>query len=234
MKVLIIVPAYNEENNIEAVIADIQKHFPTGDILVVNDCSTDCTPIILQKLGVRHLDLSANLGIGGAVQAGYKYALKHGYDIAVQFDGDGQHSAEYLLALIKPLEEGKANVAIGSRFVEKQGFQSSAARRTGIGFLSTVIRLLSGVIVKDVTSGMRAVDRKMIECYADEYAQDYPEPEAILQAGIQGAKIVEVPVQMRERASGKSSITAFKSVYYMVKVSLSMLISRMSMERKRR
>ena len=122
MKVLIIVPAYNEEYNIEAVIADLQKHFPTGDILVVNDCSTDCTPIILQKLGVTHLDLSVNLGIGGAVQAGYKYALKHGYDIAVQFDGDGQHSAEYLPALIKPLEEGNANVAIGSRFVEKQGF----------------------------------------------------------------------------------------------------------------
>ena len=230
-KTLFIIPAYNEGKNVISVFQDLRLHYPEGDILIVNDCSTDQTPEIIKTLPVKHLDLSVNLGIGGAVQAGYKYALSHGYEIAVQFDGDGQHEAQYLPALLKPIINGTADVTIGSRFLKKEGFQSSAVRRTGIIFLSKIIWLLSGVEVKDVTSGMRAVNQKMIALYAENYAQDYPEPEAILQAGLCRARITEVPVQMRERSSGKSSITAMKSVYYMAKVSLSLLISRISMEK---
>ncbi len=231
MKNLIIIPAYNEAENIEKVILDLKENCSACDFLVVNDCSEDSTPLILKKLQVRYLDLPVNLGIGGAVQAGYKYALRNGYDTALQFDGDGQHKAVYIKSLLKPIEDGEADVVIGSRFLNKKGFQSSAARRTGISLLSTVIKVLSGVSIKDVTSGMRAVNRKMIELYAENYAQDYPEPEAILQAAIAGAHITETAVEMRERASGKSSISKMKSVYYMIKVSLSLVIARMSMEK---
>ena len=144
----------------------------------------------------------------------------------MQFDGDGQHEAKYLAALTEPLIREEADVVIGSRFVEKEGFQSSAARRVGIHFLSWLITLLCGVRVLDVTSGMRAVNRRFIDAYADHYAQDYPEPEALLLAGIRGARIQEVPVQMRERARGRSSISALRGIYYMVKVSLALIIGR--------
>ena len=232
MKILIIVPAYNEEKSIESVIEDVKSNCPEGDILVINDCSWDKTPQILDRCNTKCINLSVNLGIGGAVQTGYLYALRNQYDIAVQFDGDGQHKAEYIKKLIEPIIDASADIVIGSRFIEKRGFQSSAVRRTGISFLSAVIRWLSGVDVKDVTSGMRAVNRKMIELYACDYAQDFPEPEAILSAGLHNAKIIEVPVEMRGRISGKSSISTLKSVYYMIKVSLALILSRMSMEKK--
>lgn len=231
MRTLIIIPAYNEEKNILRTLADLKKYAPDCDYLVINDCSKDGTKAILKKEGISFLDLPVNLGIGGAVQAGYRYAERNGYDIAIQFDGDGQHCAEYIHALMKPLESGEAEVAIGSRFVEKKGFQSSAFRRTGIDFLSGLISLLSGVRVKDVTSGMRAVNGRMISLYAERYAQDYPEPEAVMQAGLAGAKVAEVPVQMREREGGKSSISPMKSVYYMIKVSLALILNRLFAER---
>ena len=232
MKTLIIVPVYNEENNIELVIEDLKLNCRECDILVVNDCSLDRTNLILNSSDTRHLNLSVNLGIGGAVQSGYLFALKYQYDVAVQFDGDGQHKAKHVKNLLKPIEMNQADIVIGSRFIEKKGFQSSTVRRTGIHFLSAVIRLLSGVNVKDVTSGFRAVNREMIEFYAVDYAQDFPEPEAILSAGLHGARIVEVPVEMKERISGRSSINTLKSVYYMIKVSLALVLSRMSMEKK--
>ena len=232
MRVLIIIPAYNEECNIRTVIQDLRSHCGEHDILVVNDCSTDNTSGILSEIKVAHLNLTVNLGIGGAVQTGYLYAKKNQYDIAVQFDGDGQHKAEYIHSLIEPLENDKADIVIGSRFIEKKGFQSSIVRRTGINYLSSVIKCLSGVEVKDVTSGMRAVNRKMIEFYAGDYAQDFPEPEAILSAGLHNARIVEIPVEMKERTSGKSSINTLMSVYYMIKVSLALILSRISMEKK--
>lgn len=178
------------------------------------------------------MDLVKNLGIGGAVQAGYIYARDFGYDIAIQFDGDGQHEAVYLHELIRALEAGDADIIIGSRFVEKKGFQSSGARRTGIGLLSFIIRLLCGVKVLDVTSGMRAVNRRYIEEYAAHYAQDYPEPEALLYAGLKGAVIREIPVQMRERENGKSSISPLKSMYYMAKVSLALFLEWLTFDRK--
>jgi len=227
LRILAIIPAYNEQDNLPKTLEDLQTHCPEADPLVVNDCSTDGTLAYLLTEHVPHLDLSTNLGIGGAVQAGYLYAKQQGYDIAVQFDGDGQHPADALPRLLEKVKRNEADIAIGSRFVEKEGFQSSGARRAGIGFLSRLIRLLSGVKVLDVTSGMRAVNRQFIEAYAEHYPQDYPEPEAILYAGLRGAKIVEVPVQMRERENGKSSINALSSVYYMVKVSLALLLGRL-------
>ena len=213
-------------------LADLKKYCPDVDTLVVNDCSRDRTLAILEENCINHLDLVKNLGIGGAVQAGYIYARDFGYDIAIQFDGDGQHEAIYLESLIQPLEAGKADIAIGSRFMEKKGFQSSGARRTGINLLSHIIRMLCGVQVLDVTSGMRAVNRCFIEEYAAHYAQDFPEPEALLYAGLKGAIIHEFPVQMRKRENGKSSISPLKSVYYMAKVSLALFLEWLTFDRK--
>ena len=228
MKAIVIVPAYNEQDNIRNTLKDLEENGAGTDILVMNDCSTDRTEEILKETGVNHLRFPVNLGIGGGVQAGYQYARDNGYDLAIQFDGDGQHEAKYLKDLMAPLMSGEADIVIGSRFVEHEGFQSSGARRLGIGILSRLIRILCGVRVLDVTSGMRAVNRRFIEEYAEHYAQDYPEPEALLYAGIRKGRIREVPVQMRERTGGKSSINAFRSVYYMIKVSLALIIGRMS------
>ncbi len=226
MKTLVIIPAYNEQENIEKVIEKHKKVCPFADYVVINDCSTDNTAKILDEKGINHIDLCCNLGIGGAVQTGYIYAKNHGYDCAVQMDGDGQHDAEYLKALIIPIEKGEANVCIGSRFIDNKGFQSSGMRRMGIKFLSAVIKLVCKAEVKDVTSGFRAVDRGFIEYYSKNYASDYPEPEAIVHAKLRGGKITEVPVIMHEREGGVSSISPLKSVYYMIKVSLAILFAR--------
>ena len=228
MKAIVIVPAYNEQDNIRNTLKDLKENGAGTDILVMNDCSTDRTEEILKEERVNYLSFPVNLGIGGGVQAGYQYARDNRYEIAIQFDGDGQHKAKYLRDLMAPLISGEADIAIGSRFVEHKGFQSSGARRLGIGILSRLIRLLCGVKVLDVTSGMRAVNRRFIEEYAEHYAQDYPEPEALLYAGLRKARIREVPVQMKERAGGKSSISAVRSVYYMIKVSLALIIGRIT------
>lgn len=233
MRTIVIIPAFNEEATILKTILDIQRHAPQVDYIVVNDCSTDQTKAVLLEHGVPFLDLPVNLGIGGGVQTGYRYAMENGYDIAVQFDGDGQHMAEYICDLIAPIEQGNADFSIGCRFLKKEGFQSSAVRRFGINFLSGLIRMLCGVRIRDVTSGMRAVNQKMITLFASDYAQDYPEPEAILTSGLAGARITEVPVQMRERQGGKSSINAIRSAYYMIKVTLALLLSAATRKRKR-
>ena len=226
MRAIVIVPAYNEQDNIRNTLRDLRENGAGTDILVMNDCSTDGTEAVLKEMKADYLSFPVNLGIGGGVQAGYRYARDNGYDIAVQFDGDGQHEAKYLQSLLDPILAGEADVVIGSRFIRHEGFQSSGARRLGIGILSKLIRLLCGVKVQDVTSGMRAVNRRFIEEYAEHYAQDYPEPEALLYAGLRKARIREVPVQMKERSGGKSSINAFRSVYYMIKVSLALIIGR--------
>ena len=164
MKKLIIVPAYNEEDNIKNTIQNLRL-LHDYDFVIVNDCSLDCTLSITREQGAIFFNLANNLGIGGAVQTGYIYAEEHGYDIAVQVDADGQHDLGYLDALIKPIEEGKANICIGSRFITKEGFQSTTIRRLGIGFLSNLIRLVTGHRILDVTSGFRAVDRMNITNY---------------------------------------------------------------------
>lgn len=233
MKTLLIIPAYNEQENIVRTLQDIKVNAPGMDYVVINDCSKDDTRKILKEYGANFLDLPVNLGIGGGVQTGYRYALEHDYDIAVQFDGDGQHDARYLSSLIAPIISGEADAAIGSRFIEKEGFQSSAMRRFGISFLSSLIKLLSGVKIYDVTSGFRAVNRSMIAFFAENYPQDYPEPDAILLSTLEGFRLVEVPAQMRERVGGQSSISSFRAVYYMVKVSISLIVSRLSHKRRK-
>lgn len=228
MKVLIIIPAYNEAENIEKLIDNIKQLCPFADYLVVNDCSKDDTEEILHRIGANYMCNPVNLGIGGTVQGGYVYALKNGYDIAIQVDGDGQHDISYLKDMIEPIEKGEADIVIGSRFIEKQGFQSSAGRRFGINFLSSLIKICTGIQIKDVTSGFRAVNHKFIKIYADDYPQDYPEPEAIVAGVMHGGMIKEIPVMMKERAGGTSSINLWKSVYYMIKVSLAIIICRIS------
>lgn len=233
MRILIIIPAYNEEKNIVNVVNRINSLNMQIDYLVVNDCSTDNTLECLKNNGIDYISLPINLGIGGGVQTGYKYALENGYDIAIQHDGDGQHDPMYFKDVLEPIITNEADIVIGSRFIEKQGFQSSAIRRVGIALLSKLIEISCGVKVKDVTSGYRAVNRKYLSFYANDYPSDYPEPEAIVSASLRGARIKEVPVIMNERQNGVSSINLIKSIYYMVKVSLSIIICRLSYRREK-
>lgn len=227
-KVLVIIPAYNEAENIVHVVNDMMRQAPQYDYLVVNDGSTDNTLQLCQRERFHYLDLPINMGIGGAVQAGYVYARKYGYDIAVQMDGDGQHDIAYLDRMLEPIMRKEADVVIGSRFLEKEGFQSSAGRRMGINILSGLIRLTTGRRIMDVTSGYRAVNKMFIEIYSKDYPTDYPEPEAVVSAIMHLGRVREVPVRMRAREGGISSITFKKSIYYMVKVTLAILICRMS------
>lgn len=227
-KILVIIPAFNEAENIVHVVKSMMEKAPQYDYLVVNDGSTDRTLAICEQENFRYLDLSINMGIGGAVQAGYIYAYKNDYDIAVQMDGDGQHDVAYLEKLLEPIMTDEADVVIGSRFLEKEGFQTSASRRTGINILSILIWITTGKRIRDVTSGYRAVNRMFIEIYSKDYPMDYPEPEAIVSAIMHLGRVCEVPVQMRAREGGVSSITFKKSIYYMIKVTLAILLCRLS------
>ncbi len=222
------IPAYNEEQNLESVIDTLREEYPQYDYIIINDGSTDRTEEICLTRGYNFLDLPMNLGIGGAIQSGYRYAEENGYDIAIQLDGDGQHDPAYIEDLVKPLLEGEADYTVGSRFLTREGFQSSGARRAGISFLSGLIKLLCGVRIHDVTSGFRAVNRQMIMNFAADYPADYPEPEAIMDGVMHGARIREIPVIMRERTGGTSSINLRRSVYYMIKVTLDIILCRMS------
>ena len=227
-KVLIIIPAYNEEENIEKVVDNLIRNFPQYDYIIVNDGSTDGTKMVCQRKRYEVLNLSINMGIGGAVQTGYCYAWDNDYDIAVQIDGDGQHDVGFLENMIRYMEEEQADCVIGSRFMEKEGFQSSGLRRTGIKFLSILGWILTGVRIRDITSGYRLVNRRFIHIFAQDYPADYPEPEAMVITAVHRGKIVEYPVIMRQREGGTSSITLKKSIYYMFKVTLAMLIRRLS------
>lgn len=227
MKALIIVPAYNEDGNIGDVINALNRLSISSykfDTLVINDSSTDRTSEICRDAGVNIIDLPCNLGIGGTVQTGYKYAYKNGYDIAIQFDGDGQHNSEYIKQLLDPILAGNADMVIGSRYIRKEGFQSTFLRRIGIKYFSILIKLLTKKKITDPTSGFRACNNKVIELFALKYPIDYPEPESIVNLLRTNHVIEEVPVLMLERKSGVSSIRSFKSIYYMVKVSLAIVI----------
>lgn len=228
MKCLIIIPAFNEAESIERVVDNIILNYPQYDYVIVNDGSEDSTKNICLKNHYQLLNLPINMGIGGAVQTGYCYARDNNYDIAVQIDGDGQHDVSFLNKMVDLIKEEQADIVIGSRFVEREGFQSSGLRRVGIRFLSNLAWLLTGVRVWDITSGYRVVNRRFINIFSEDYPPDYPEPEAMVIAAVHKGKIKEYPVVMRERKSGESSITLKKSVYYMVKVTLAMLIRRLS------
>lgn len=224
MKKLVIIPAYNEAGNLPQVVSDLNAAAPECDFVVVDDGSKDRTAQLCHEYGWRYLKLPLNLGIGGAVQAGYLYAAENAYDIAIQFDGDGQHDASYIHRITDPIERGEADCVIGSRFLTGEGFQSSLARRMGIGFFSHLIKLCSGHRVTDATSGFRAVSSPLIHIFADDYAQDYPEPEAVMSILAGGYRLIEVPVVMRERQGGQSSIRHLKTFYYMAKVSLAIML----------
>ncbi|NTV90807.1 MAG: glycosyltransferase family 2 protein [Clostridiales bacterium] len=227
MKVLIIIPAYNEESSLPKLYEKIAAHAPDCDAVVINDCSRDRTSQVSKRLGFKTIDLPVNLGIGGAVQTGYKYALYNNYDAAIQLDADGQHDPSYIGALVEQLSKG-CNICTGSRFINHEGFQSSKARRIGIIYFCSLIRLVSGLKVTDPTSGFRACDKEAIRFFALDYPRDYPEPESLVNAKRNGLKICEVPVIMNRREEGSSSITSFKSVYYMIKVSLAIIIASIS------
>lgn len=225
------IPCYNEQDNIVKVVEHLRETCPWADYLVINDCSTDHSAELLRSHGYNYLDLPVNLGIGGGVQCGYRYAVEHGYDVTVQMDGDGQHDPAYLQAVVAPVMAGHLDMCIGSRFITKEGFQTSFMRRVGIRFLSWLIHLLCGKRVLDVTSGFRACNARMTAYFARHYAIDYPEPEAILAASLAGFSVGEAPVIMKERQGGVSSIHSFKSAYYMIKVSLALIIDRFSIHK---
>jgi hypothetical protein len=227
VKILVIVPAYNEEGSIKGVIEDLRENFPQGDILVVNDGSGDRTSERVKALGVNIIDLPYNLGIGGAVQTGFLYALTEGYDAALQLDGDGQHHADQIEKILKPFLSDSADLVVGSRFLSEGGFTSSVQRRIGSKILSFVVSSIVGSRITDTTSGFRVYGRKTLELFSSVYPEDYPEVEAFILAHKKGLKIVEVPSEIGPRTGGKSSITFSQAAYYMVKVMLAIFVDLM-------
>ncbi|MCX7841843.1 MAG: glycosyltransferase family 2 protein [Clostridia bacterium] len=223
-KVLVIIPAYNEEKSIGAVISAIKEQNGI-DVVVINDGSKDCTGKVAANHGARVISLPFNLGIGGAMQTGYMFARDNNYDVAVQVDADGQHNPLYVSRIIEKLNETGCDMVIGSRYVEETSYKSSAARRVGMVFFSWLVFVLTGLRVKDTTSGFRAVNRRVIEYFSESYPVDYPEVDVLVRLHKKGFKVCEEPVEMHERQGGKSSITPLKSIYYMVKVSIALLIN---------
>jgi glycosyltransferase involved in cell wall biosynthesis len=226
-KHLAIVPAYNEAGAIAATVADLHEHAGSFDVLVIDDGSTDRTAHVAREAGAEVLQLPFNLGIGGAMQAGYQYALERDYDVAIQVDGDGQHDARHVPELLEVLRSRpELNLVTGSRFLaaDRDGYQSSASRRLGIRIFSRVLSLMVGRPVTDPTSGFRMADRRGIELFARDYPHDYPEVEAVLMVHFHRLESTEVPVRMRARQTGRSSINATQSVFYMIKVLLALFV----------
>lgn len=239
MKVLVIIPAYNEELNIKNTITKLKKvsiKKYTLDYIIINDCSSDNTKKICQEENYNVINLIENLGIGGAVQTGYKYAYYHNYDIAIQFDGDGQHDENYLKDLIAEIKNDN-DLVIGSRFISNLStFRSSKARIIGIKILSRLIYICSGRKLKvyDPTSGFRATNKKVIEIFAHDYPIEYPEPETIISLKNANVKIKEIPVKMHKREYGESSIKPLKSFYYMFTVSLAIIANSIFNKKERK
>lgn len=238
MKILLIIPAYNEQENIKNVCLNIEEYNKKNetkvDYVVINDGSKDNTLKILQENNFNHINLVHNLGIGGAVQTGYKYAYENNYDIAIQFDGDGQHDINCVPKITKPIIDGQANMCIGTRYLDKNSseFQSTFMRRLGKNIISFFIKLFCHKKITDPTSGFRAIDKNVIKIFANDYPTDYPEPESTVEVLVDNFKVVEVPVSMNERTGGKSSINVWKSIDYMVKVSLAVIIDSMHFRKK--
>ena len=224
MRALVIIPALNEERNLPQVLASLRRDAPGWDLCVIDDGSADRTAALAREQGAVVLRLSQNLGIGGAVQTGYLWAREHGYDVAAQIDGDGQHDPLFLAAALAPITDGQADLVVGSRYLGGEGFRSTAVRRAGIRYLCWFLRLRCGARVTDPTSGFRLAGRRAIALFAASYPSDYPEPEAIALATRNALSVREVPVVMREREHGSSSIGAGDTLYYLVKVSLALLL----------
>ena len=223
---LAVIPAYNEQANIIRVIRDVQRELPAADILVVNDGSTDRTAEAARTVdGIKVIDLPCNLGIGGAMQTGFKYAMAAGYAYVVQIDGDGQHLPGEVPKLLETMQETRCDMVIGSRFLEVESFRTTWCRRLGIKVFDLLFRALVNLRITDSTSGFRLYNRKSLEVLSRYYSSDYPEPDAIVLLNKSGLKVCEVGVAMREREHGCSSITPLKSPYYMAKVILTILFS---------
>jgi len=220
-----IVPAFNEAQIVGRVIDELFEQDAELDVVVIDDGSVDATAEVARQHGAIVLRLPFNLGIGGAVQTGFRYAFEHGYDIAVRVDGDGQHDPSQLGRVVAPVLADEADIAVGSRFVgEGDGYRSSRSRRVGIRLLALVVSRIVGRRVTDTTSGFQALNRRGIALFAHDYPHDYPEVEAMVMVSRHRLRAIEVPVTMRERSSGRSSITAVRSVYYMLKVLLAIFV----------
>jgi glycosyltransferase involved in cell wall biosynthesis len=223
---LVIVPAYNESESILHVIKDLRENAPDADIVVINDGSHDNTSILARNAGVHVVDLPVNLGIGGAVQTGYLFALENGHKYAMQFDADGQHKGSEIPALLQRIKQGDVDAVIGSRFTveDKNAFRSTFARRIGIFFFSRLIRIITGWRFTDPTSGFTVINRKAMDVFSKRFPEDHPPPETIVLLKKAGCIAAEVPAAMKERMNSSSSITLSGSVYFMIKVTLAILV----------
>ncbi len=224
MRKAAVVPAYNEAGSIASIIAEIREADPEFEVVVVDDGSTDGTAAIAHAAGAYVVSLPYNLGIGAAVQTGLQYACEMGFDIAVQIDGDGQHDPRELALLLEPVLSGQADIAVGSRFAGERRYRAPLGRRLGIALFAGAVSLIVRQRVTDTTSGFRAMNRRGINLFASDYPHDYPEVEATVLVFRHRLRMVEVPVAMRQRETGRSSITAFRSLYYMSKVSLALFV----------
>ncbi len=225
LKVLIVIPAYNEDQIIRGLLLDIKHRCPDFSILVVNDGSRDRTKQETESAGIRVVTHPFNLGIGGAVQTGYKIAFQENYDVVVQIDGDAQHDPAYLMNVLEPVLSDKLDLCVGSRFLHSEShFKSTFARRIGIRFFAWLLSQMTHIELTDPTSGFRATGKKLIPYFAEYYPIDFPEPEAIKIAKRLSARIGEVPVNMRKRSGGISSIRYLSTLYYMIKVTFAILI----------
>ncbi len=216
-KVLVIIPAFNEEASLEKVVREVKSSDPHFDILIVNDASTDRTATVAKNLGVTVVNLPFNLGIGGAVQTGFKYARRNDYDIAVQVDADGQHDASYLSQLIEPVVSGQTDLCIGSGFLHESNLKPPFLRHVGIRFFSWLTSRISGQQITDCSSGFRALGRKSFEYFADSYPVDFPDAEALIAAHKAGLRVSEIGVKFRPRDSGVSSLRNWRMLYYPIK-----------------
>jgi glycosyltransferase involved in cell wall biosynthesis len=224
LKRIAVVPAYNEERNVGRVIDELRAFDPGLDVVVVSDGSLDATAEVAAGHGAHVVQLPFNLGIGGAVQTGFQYAYRNGYELVVRCDGDGQHIPAELPKVLEPVLADEADIAVGSRFAGGEGYRSSATRRVGIRLLALVVSAIARQRVTDTTSGFQALNRKALRLFATDYPHDYPEVEGMVMTIRHQLRLCEVPVSMREREHGTSSITALRSVYYMAKVLVALFV----------
>jgi glycosyltransferase involved in cell wall biosynthesis len=224
--VCVVIPAFNEEKTVGAVVGEVRLALPFAGIVVVDDGSSDRTAAAAEAAGARVLSLPLNLGIGGAVQAGYRFAAANGFDIAVQVDGDGQHDPFEISRLIEPLLDGSADMVVGSRWLGRGDYRAAKNRRFGMHLLSTLVSWRSGQRFTDTTSGFRALGPAALALFAEEYPTDFPEVETLVIAVRHHLRVAEIPVQMRPRSEGRSSIAGLRSAYYMARVGLAVVVGR--------
>jgi glycosyltransferase involved in cell wall biosynthesis len=224
----VVIPAFNEEHTVGQVVTSVYRAVPDACVLVVDDGSTDKTSERAAAAGAAVVSLCVNLGIGGAVQTGYLYALRHQFDICIQIDGDGQHDPDELPRLVAPLLEGQADMVVGSRWLGRGNYQAPRSRRLGMKILAGLVHWRIPTPVTDPTSGFRAVGRQGINLFAGTYPTDFPEVESLLLAAAYGLRVREVPVVMRPRTFGRSSINGLRAGYYMARVAMAVLVNRAS------